>query len=141
MVEIKNKNVEKTTKKNSTKKQTSNVHKIKLLITVVDKSKSIFYIDLLEQFEVNVQMVLYGRGTANSQMLDLLGVVERDKAVIVSFIREDKIKDATDTLGEKFTTVKNGKGIAYTIPLDSVIGVSIYQLLSNDRTVKEGGKR
>lgn len=141
MVEIKNKNVEKTTKKNSTKKQTSNVHKIKLLITIVDKSKSIFYIDLLEQFEVNVQMVLYGRGTANSQMLDLLGVVERDKAVIVSFIREDKIKDATDTLGEKFTTVKNGKGIAYTISLDSVIGVSIYQLLSNDRTVKEGGKR
>jgi hypothetical protein len=86
-------------------------------------------------------MVLYGRGTANSQMLNLLGIAETDKAVILSFIREDKIKDAMDTLSEKFKTVKNGKGIAYTISLDSIIGVSIYQLLSNDRTVKEGGKK
>ena len=131
----------KTARKTSAKKQTSNVHKIKMLITVVDRSKSIFYVDLLEQFEVNVQMVLYGRGTANSQMLNLLGIAETDKAVILSFIREDKIKDAMDTLSEKFKTVKNGKGIAYTISLDSIIGVSIYQLLSNDRTVKEGGKK
>ncbi len=127
--------------KKTTKKQTSNVHKIKILITVVDRSKSIFFVDLLEQYEVNVQMVLYGRGTANSQMLDLLGINESDKAVILSFIREDKIKDAMDTLSEKFKTVKNGKGIAYTIALDSIIGVSVYQLLSNDKTVKEGGKK
>ena len=127
--------------KSTAKKQTSNVHKIKILVTVVDKSKSIFYVDLLEQFEVNVQMVLYGRGTANSQMLDLLGINEIDKAVIFSFIREDKIKDVMETLSEKFKTVKNGKGIAYTIALDSIIGVSMYQLLSNDKTVKEGGKK
>ena len=44
-------------------------------------------------------------------------------------------------LNEKFQKVKNGKGIAYTIPLDSIIGVSMYQLLSNDRTIKEGGKK
>lgn len=131
----------KTATKSTAKKQTSNVHKIKILVTVVDKSKSIFYVDLLEQFEVNVQMVLYGRGTANSQMLDLLGINEIDKAVIFSFIREDKIKDAMETLNEKFKTVKNGKGIAYTIALDSIIGVSMYQLLSNDKTVKEGGKK
>jgi hypothetical protein len=138
---IDNAETKKTARKTSAKKQTSNVHKIKMLITVVDRSKSILYVDLLEQFEVNVQMVLYGRGTANSQMLNLLGIAETDKAVILSFIREDKIKDAMDTLSEKFKTVKNGKGIAYTISLDSIIGVSIYQLLSNDRTVKEGGKK
>ena len=52
-----------------------------------------------------------------------------------------KIKEILETLGEKFNTVRNGKGIAYTISLDSIIGVSAYQLLSNDRTVKEGGKK
>ena len=123
------------------KKQTSNVRKLKILITIVDRSKTLFYVDLLEQFEVNVQMVLYGRGTANSQMLDLLGLVESDKSIIISYIRQDKIKDAMETLSEKFKTVKNGKGIPNTIPLDRIIGVSNYQLLSNDRTVKEGGKK
>ena len=49
-------------------KQVSNLRKLKMLITIVDRSKTLFYVDLLEQFEVNVQMILYGRGTANSQM-------------------------------------------------------------------------
>ena len=123
------------------KKQVSNVRKLKLLVTIVDRSKTLFYVDLLEQFEINIQMVLYGRGTANSQMLDLLGLAESEKSVIISYVREDKVKEALETLDEKFHKVKNGKGIAYTISLDSIIGVSMYQLLSNDRTVREGEKK
>jgi hypothetical protein len=125
----------------NSKKQVSSVRKLKLLITVVDRSKTLFYVDLLEQFEVNVQMVIYGRGTANSQMLDLLGLAETEKSVIISYIREDKVKEALETLDEKFHKVKNGKGIAYTVSLDSIIGVSMYQLLSNDRTVREGNRK
>ena len=75
-----------------------------------------------------------------SQMLDILGLVESDKSAIISFIREDMVKSALETLNEKFIKVKNGKGVAYTIPLDSIIGVSNYQLLSNDKTVKMGVK-
>ena len=133
---------EKITKKPTTiKKSVDNVRKLKILVTIVDRSKTMFYEDLLEQFEVNVQMVLYGKGTANSQMVQLLGLVESDKSIIVSFVREDKVKEVLDTLSDKFKKVKNGKGIAYTIPLDSIIGVAMYQLLSNDRTMKEGGKK
>ena len=129
------------TRNTTAKRRSPGVRKLKLLITVVDRSKALFYLDLLEGFEVNVQMVLYGRGTANSQMLDLLGLAETDKAVIISYIREDKVKEAMETLEDKFQKVKNGKGIAYTIALDSIIGVSMYQLLSNDRTVREGEKK
>jgi hypothetical protein len=123
------------------KKEISNVKRLKMLVTVVDRSKTIFYQDLLEQFEVNVQMILYGKGTANSEMLNLLGLDESDKAVILSYIKEERVKDAIDTLNEKFHKVKNGKGVAFTIALDSIIGVSMYQLLSNDRTNIEGGKK
>ena len=123
------------------KKEISNVKRLKMLVTVVDRSKTIFYQDLLEQFEVNVQMILYGKGTANSEMLNLLGLDESDKAVILSYIKEERVKDAIDTLNEKFNKVKNGKGVAFTIALDSIIGVSMYQLLSNDRTNILGGKK
>lgn len=134
-----NKKTEKE-KSTSSSKQVSNLRKLKVLVTIVDRSKTLLYLDLLEQFEVNVQMVLYGKGTANSQMLDILGLVESDKSAIISWIREDKVKDAMEALQDKFSKVKNGKGVAYTIPLDSIIGVSAYQLLSNDRTLKDGGK-
>ena len=71
-------------------------------------------------------------------MLALLGLAEADKSVIISHIRRDRVKEAMDTLEEKFHKVKNGKGVAFTVSLDSMIGVSMYQLLSNDKTGREG---
>jgi len=121
------------------KTRDSAVKKLKLLITVVDRSKALFYTDLIEQFEVNMQSVIYGSGTADSQMLSYLGLYENDKAVILSVVREDKVKTVLDTLSEKFEKVKNGKGIAFTVPMKSVIGVSIYQFLSNNQTVVKKG--
>ena len=119
------------------KNVTSDIKKIKILVTVVNRSKTLFYTDLLEQFEVNMQMVIYGHGTADSEMLNYLGLAESDKTVIISFVREDKVKEVLETLKEKFEKVKNGKGIAYTIPMKSVIGVSIYQFLTNNKDVKK----
>lgn len=115
------------------KANSSGVKKLKLLVTVVNRSKTLFYVDTLEEFEVNMQMVLYGKGTADMAMLNLLGLGESDKAVILSVIREDHIKDILATLHEKFEKVKNGKGIAFLIPMQSIIGVSIYQFLSNNK--------
>ncbi|MBE5743321.1 MAG: hypothetical protein E7358_01210 [Clostridiales bacterium] len=137
---IEEKKENKPTSTRKTKVQPS-VRKLKMLVTVVDRSKTLFYLDLLEQFEVNVQFVLYGKGTASTQMINLLGLVEADKSAIISYVREDRVKEALDVLSEKFLKVKNGKGIAFAVPLDSIIGVSMYQLLSNDQTQKEGGKK
>jgi hypothetical protein len=36
-------------------------------------------------------------------------------------------------LEEKFRTIRNGKGIAFAVPLSSVIGVNMYRFLSNNR--------
>lgn len=116
------------------------IKKLKLLVTIVNRSKATYYIDLLEQFEVNMQLVIYGKGTANLEMRDLLGIVETDKVVLISFVREDKVTDVLETLKEKFEKIKNGKGIAYTIPMNSIIGVSIYQFLSNNKTMKKEEK-
>lgn len=117
-----------------------NIKKLKLLVTIVNRSKALYYSDLIEQYEVNMQMVIYGHGTADSEMLSLLGLAESEKAVIISCIREDNISKACEELNEKFDKIKDGKGVAFTIPLKSIIGVSIYQFLSNNRTGKGGEK-
>jgi hypothetical protein len=66
--------------------------------------------------------------------LSLLGIEGNEKSVIISVIREDKAKEALTTLEEKFNTVRNGKGIAYTVPLTSTIGVALYKFLCNSRS-------
>ena len=40
-------------------------------------------------------------------------------------------------LENKFSTIRNGKGIAFAVPLSSVIGVNMYQFLSNNQFKKE----
>ena len=117
------------------------IKKLKLLVTIVDRSKALYYTDLLEQFEINMQMVIYGKGTADRDMLSLLGLTDNDKAIILSVFREENVKDILETLAEKFEKIKNGKGIAYTIPMKSIIGVSIYQFLSNNKTLKKEEKK
>ena len=105
--------------------------KLKLLVTVVNREKAEFYTDLLQSFEVNFQTAMNARGTASKETLRLLGIGETDKTVIFSVIREDMCDKALATLEQKFKTIRNGKGIAYTVPMTGTIGVAIYRFLSN----------
>lgn len=113
------------------------IKKLKLLFTVVERQKAEFYLDVLSQYEVNCQLVVSGKGTATSEIVDLLGL-NNQKAVILSVIREDRTDDVMNMLEEKFATIRNGKGIAFAVPLSSVIGVNLYQFLSNNRQGRGG---
>ena len=114
----------------------SAIKKLKLLFTVVDRVKAEFYLDVLSQFEVNFQMFTSGKGTANSDLIDMLGL-NIHKAVLLGVVREDMVDPIMTCLEEKFRTIKKGKGIAFAVPLSSVIGVNIYQFLSNNKLGKE----
>jgi len=114
----------------------SAIKKLKLLFTVVDRPKAEFYLDVLSQFEVNFQMHVGGKGTAQSELIDMLGL-NIHKAVLVSVVREDKVDPIIKCLEEKFRTIKNGKGIAFAVPMSSVIGVNMYQFLSNNKLGRE----
>lgn len=105
--------------------------KLKMLVTVVNREKGEFYLDFLQSFEVNFQTAMAAHGTASQETLRLLGLGESNKTVIFSVIREDMCDKALAALEQKFKTIKNGKGIAYTIPMTGTIGVAIYQFLSN----------
>ena len=111
----------------------TDLKKLKLLVTVVNRKKTEFYLDYLTGFEVNFQTAVAAQGTASSDMMYLLGLADSDKSVIFSILREDRAEEAMQGLDEKFHTLRGGKGIAFTIPLTGVIGVAIYRFLSNNR--------
>ena len=109
---------------------------MKLLYTVVDRPKGEFYLDVISLIDVNCQLVMGGLGTAVSEVVELLGL-EPHKAVILSVVREDLMDTIMETLEDKFGTIRNGKGIAFAVPLSSVIGVNMYQFLSDNRMGRE----
>lgn len=114
----------------------SAIKKLSLLFTVVDRPKGEFYMDVISQFDVNYQMVVAGMGTGRSDLVEMLGL-EPHKAVVISVVREENVGSIIDCLEEKFRTIKKGKGIAFAVPLSSVIGVNAYQFLSDNRMGRE----
>ena len=111
----------------------TDLKKLKLLVTVVNRKKTEFYLDYLTGFDVTFQTAVAGQGTATSDTMYLLGLADSDKSVIFSVLREDRAEDAMMGLEEKFHTLRGGKGIAFTVPMTSVIGVAIYRFLSDNR--------
>ena len=116
-------------------------NKLELMITVVGRHKAEYYMDLIQAFDVNMQLVALAHGTANAGMLEYLGLANNEKAVIFSVIQQNKLSDALNTLEEKFQTIRDGHGVAFTIPLTSVIGSLIYRFLSNNRMEAKENKK
>lgn len=129
---------DKKQKSKPSEKQKVSTGRLKLLITIVGRQKAEFYADLIQSFDVNMQMLSSASGTAGVEIMDLLGLTDKSKTVIFSVIKAEKVPDAMAALEEKFSTIKNGKGIALTVPMTSVIGVAVFGFLSDNRnTVKE----
>lgn len=107
--------------------------KLKVIFLIIPRQRSELYAALLQSYGINASLILSADGTASSEMLERIGLSDSDKAVIVGVVREDNSASALKFLEEKFSTVKNGRGIAFTVPMSSVIGVAAYRFLSDQK--------
>ncbi len=109
-----------------------------LLVTVVNKGKGTFFADLLTTFGANLQMSFVGSGTARSDLIELLGLKDSRRSVIFSVVRAERMDAIQAALEERFQSINKGTGIAFALPLSSVIGKISYGFLSNERRLMEG---
>ena len=112
--------------------------RVKLLVTIVNKGKGNFYYDQIESFGANMQLLVDGTGTGSAEINNMWADFNKDRDVILSFVPEDNANTILKMLDEKFETVRQGSGIAFSVPISSIIGVKTYQFLVDNRA---GGLR
>ena len=124
------------------KKKEKNIapNKLMLLVTIVQKGKGTFFADFLKTFDVNLQICVVGTGSANDDLIEFLGIKDNKRTVIFSVVKESKVKSIMEALEERFHTIDKDTGIAFTVPLSSVIGKLSYGILSNDERMLKGEK-
>ena len=115
--------------------------RLMLLVTVVQKGKGTFFTDLLQTYEANLHMSFVGTGTARADLIEFLGLEDNKRTVIFSIVKEEKLDVILDALESRFYTVNGKTGIAFAIPLSSVIGKMTYGFMSNDRQIATGEVR
>ncbi|MDR2245252.1 MAG: hypothetical protein LBE17_01045 [Treponema sp.] len=93
---------------------------MKMLVFIVDWGKIKAISSVFEQENVRFHFISKGRGTASSEILDLLGIGASDKAVIISLEQDVMIPVLLKEVRKKLGFHSPGAGIAFTIPLSGI---------------------
>ena len=111
--------------------ESNDIKKMSLFITIVNHGQSEAILKLCQQVGCSLQMVQMGQGTAQKQILDILGVTDNKKDIILTLIKKENIPELKVEIEAFFSVNKKNKGIGFSIPLTSVAGIKAYQFLSD----------
>ena len=93
-----------------------------LMVTLVDRGKGGRVVDLYRREKLHFNYTSLGFGTANSEILDYLGLGETEKDVVFTLIPLSRVKPVIRKVSEKFHLSSPGKGILFTIALTGISG-------------------
>ena len=108
----------------------SNINKIKLLITIVDRGKGQDVIDIYKNENLIFNFICLGHGTSSSEIIDYLGLGENEKDIVFSIISFYDEKKILDNLNKKLNLNKHGMGISFSIQLNSINSIISKKLTS-----------
>ena len=101
---------------------TPNAQKLQLMVTLVDRGKGAMVVSFYRREHLHFNYTSLGFGTANSEILDYLGLGETEKDIVFTLIPACRVGPIIRMAGEKFKLHSPGKGILFTIPLTGVSG-------------------
>lgn len=110
--------------------------KLEVLFVIAHNNKVGYYSSLIQKHKANLQITFPCKGTSH-QILNVLGLTDRPKSIIMSVIREDEADSLIAELDTQFNKGKDYKGVAATVPFSSTIGALAYGFLSNETQLVE----
>ncbi len=113
-----------------TGKTTNSIKKLMMIVTILPANKKDLFMDLTEKYNVNYHISFLGNGSANTEMLALAGLKDLSRSVTFGFAREDKVKEIIDAVEDKISQL-GIHGIAFAIPLNSMMGMRNYLFLAD----------
>ena len=106
--------------KKTEKPQQKQMPKLKLVIFIVDWSRAHTITNVCENEKVRFHFTSVGRGTASSDILDLLGIGSGEKAVILCLEQEIGVQVLMREVRKELKVYGPGAGIAFTVPLSAI---------------------
>ena len=107
------------------------LRKLYVHITIVPSGQAPAINKLFKSLGVACQFNQRGRGTANKRVREILGIEDNHKDLIISLIPENLIPTITTELEAYFAASDKNRGIGFTIQMDSIISVRVYNFLAD----------
>jgi hypothetical protein len=93
---------------------------LKFLIFIIDWGKNKIISEVFEELQVRFHFICKGKGTASSEILDLLGIGSSEKAVILCLEQDIMVPFLLKEVSKKLGLHNPGAGIAFTVPLSGI---------------------
>ena len=129
---------------NNTSNYTSKyeVEKLFASFVIVTRYQGSYFVDKFIDLGVSSSFIVFGKGTAPSEMIYTLGLPESKKDVVITVFKESMKDKINEIIEERFNFSSSSKGVSFIIPLDSVMGLLSYRFMSDTKINrrKENGK-
>ncbi len=112
------------------------MNEIYLMGIITNRGMRDRFIAFFRQNDIHITLTALGAGTANSMILDYLGMEATEKAVYFSFVTPDVWKRLRKELYNRMHIDIPGRGIAFLIPLSSIGGKKALNYLTACQDVR-----
>ncbi|MDL2292576.1 hypothetical protein LJC17_03190 [Acholeplasma sp. OttesenSCG-928-E16] len=93
---------------------------MRVLFAIVDRKLTDAATAIFHQETDGFCLELWGKGTASSEMVDLLGLGSPDKTVIIGTCKNSEIEHIFKRYKEELFFSKKGTGVAFSVPINSI---------------------
>ncbi len=97
---------------------------MKAMVLIADYSCLTLVQSIFAEENVPCRFLTHGFGSADSQMLDYLGLGENKKIAAFSFVADEKVLKLYEVFNRKLSLTEAGRGIAFTLPLTGASGTA-----------------
>ncbi len=96
-----------------------------LIVTIVNKNQSEIVVEASKQAGAEGGTIVFGRGTGVREQAKLFGItIEPEKELILTLIKRDLTETVLDSIIAKAGLNKPGKGIAFVLDVEKVVGIN-----------------
>ena len=94
--------------------------RIEMLFTILERGKSVKLVQFLKQYQVNFHLTFTGVGTATSEMLDVLGLNNKEKDVVLSMGTRKAVRNMTNAIDVGLWEIGRSRGLMMQLRLSAV---------------------
>lgn len=101
------------------------------VLSICDPKSLGILTDICNSLSLKMTVVLHGRGTAVRSMLDILGIEDTEKRIVLTIADNEKTKELIREEKQKMFVGVTGHGIIVSVPIKSVGGGKTLAYLNN----------
>jgi hypothetical protein len=106
-------------------------HRLNVLVVIADRKKRHKIAELFQANNLKLHFTLFGKGTASSEITDLLGIGSTDKVLNCCIASKSRIPSLIALLTDELKLKKPNKGVVFSLPL-SGSSTTVLRILNDE---------